>query len=493
MEAVDFSSRARVRAPSLVPVMGAINNLTAVAPNPFRAFPPIRREADDRGHQRLRSPAMSPQIAKRKRRIECVPNVQDLTPIRRESKRRKRSKSGEGGRKWTFSSNDLSSCEDRFMIVSYNILGDDNASKHSDLYEQVDPEDLNWETRMRRICREIRRYEPGILCLQEVDHFDDLAASLRKHGFAGVYKGRTGEANDGCAIFWRQKQFFLLHHEDIEFEKFGLRNNVANLCVLKMHPDRSSEQCETCEERAELWCSRTVVVGNIHVLFNPKRGDIKLGQMRLLLERAHILAQKYGNCPVVIAGDLNSMPQSALYQFLSTSELNILLHDRREVSAQTAYSYRNQAFGSHYDNKQRYYSSFANTIYRWSEEEIYLAVGKRGVPHLRHPLRLCSAYAGVPGNSRTRDYSGEPLVTSYHSKFMGTVDYIWHSLDLLPVRVLDTLPVDLLKKTGGLPCEKWGSDHLALVCELAFTSRYLKRDGGDGSTTCYDGARHHYH
>ena len=36
------------------------------------------------------------------------------------------------------------------------------------------------------------------------------------------------------------------------------------------------------------------------------------------------------------------------------------------------------------------------------------------------------------------------------------------------MRVLQTLPVDVLRKTGGLPSEKWGSDHLALMCELTF-------------------------
>ena len=29
------------------------------------------------------------------------------------------------------------------------------------------------------------------------------------------------------------------------------------------------------------------------------------------------------------------------------------------------------------------------------------------------------------GSCRTRDNYGEPLATSYHSEFMGTVDYIW--------------------------------------------------------------------
>ncbi|CAN6478833.1 unnamed protein product [Victoria cruziana] len=69
---------------------------------------------------------------------------------------------------------------------------------------------------------------------------------------------------------------------------------------------------------------------------------------------------------------------------------------------------------------------------------------------------------------RTRDALGEPLATSYHSKFLGTVDYLWYSNGLVPTRVLDTLPIDILQQTGGLPSEKFGSDHLALVSEFAF-------------------------
>jgi mRNA deadenylase 3'-5' endonuclease subunit Ccr4 len=32
------------------------------------------------------------------------------------------------------------------------------------------------------------------------------------------------------------------------------------------------------------------------------------------------------------------------------------------------------------------------------------------------------------GKAGSRDDMGEPLVTAYHCKFMGTVDYIWHVL-----------------------------------------------------------------
>ncbi|EYU45448.1 hypothetical protein MIMGU_mgv1a017118mg [Erythranthe guttata] len=78
---------------------------------------------------------------------------------------------------------------------------------------------------------------------------------------------------------------------------------------------------------------------------------------------------------------------------------------------------------------------------------------------VKHHLNLCT-YASkhmfsiclfAQGSSNVRDEIGEPLATSYHSLFSGTVDYIWHTLDLVPVKVLETLPMHTLEKTGGLP------------------------------------------
>lgn len=40
-------------------------------------------------------------------------------------------------------------------------------------------------------------------------------------------------------------------------------------------------------------------------------------------------------------------------------------------------------------------------------------------------INLIWLWLWLQGNHRTRDDIGEPLATSYHSKFMGTVDYIW--------------------------------------------------------------------
>ncbi|RDX99283.1 Carbon catabolite repressor protein 4-like 5, partial [Mucuna pruriens] len=389
------------------------------------------------------------------------------------SKRRRRRSHLECRRRWVFSSKDYSNCTDKVVVVSYNILGVENASKHPDLYSNIPHSFLEWGRRKKLILEEINNYNASILCFQEVDHFHDLDDLFRSSGFKGVYKARTGEAQDGCAVFWKDNLFNLLHQEDIEFQRYGLRNNVAQLCVLEAnHDKKESDACNltTMEPSTR---KRRFVVGNIHVLFNPNRGDMKLGQVRLLLDKAYKLSQEWGNIPVIIAGDLNSVPQSAIYKFLSSSKLDIQLHDRRNMSGQLEIQ-TNRVFRSQIGDHASISMSVSRQLYRWSVEELRLASGAEGVTHLQHQLKLCSAYSGVPlrlqGNQSTRDDIGEPVATSYHSKFMGTVDYIWHSEDLIPVRVLETLPIDILRRSRGLPSEKWGSDHLAVVCELAFAN-----------------------
>lgn len=62
---------------------------------------------------------------------------------------------------------------DRFTIVSYNILGVENASKHLDLYDRIDPQHLSWDTRKKRIHKELTCYNPSILCFQVSEALPD--------------------------------------------------------------------------------------------------------------------------------------------------------------------------------------------------------------------------------------------------------------------------------------------------------------------------------
>ncbi|XP_062228645.1 carbon catabolite repressor protein 4 homolog 3-like isoform X1 [Phragmites australis] len=327
---------------------------------------------------------------------------------------------------------------DACTVMSYNILADYNARNHPDLYWDVPWDAMRWDSRRRLIVREIRHWDPDFVCLQEVDRFRDIAAEMKNRGYEGIFQGRTGDARDGCATFWKSKRLRLLEEDSIDFSEFNLRNNVAQICVFELNGKQK------------------LVLGNIHVLFNPKRGDIKLGQIRMLLEKANTLAEKWDEIPIVLAGDFNSTPDSAIYKFLSTMKLNISLHDRRLLSGLDS-------------SELGLYELCSLFKYQWSDEEVRNATGYSNVMVAEHPLNLCSSYAMLKGNSNNRGLHGEPLATSFHKKFLGTVDYLWYTPGLECSRVLDTLPIGVLRRTRGLPTREIGSDHLPLVAEFTFT------------------------
>ncbi|KAK6921134.1 Endonuclease/exonuclease/phosphatase [Dillenia turbinata] len=203
--------------------------------------------------------------------------------------------------------------------------------------------------------------------------------------------------------------------------------------------------------------------------------------IRYLSSRAHRLSERWGNIPVVLTGDFNSTPQSAIYKFLSSSKLNIMSYNRKELSGQ-----RNcrpaQVFGIEREIESPFRLVDRIMDFCWNIEDVRTATGSADNQVVEHPLKLTSSYATLRGSKETRGTNGEPLATSYHSKFLGTVDYIWYSQGLEPTRLLDTLPMDVLRKTKGLPYKKLGSDHLALVTEFVFTEAEEDNSDNEAAT-----------
>ncbi|XP_057860593.2 carbon catabolite repressor protein 4 homolog 6 isoform X2 [Cryptomeria japonica] len=241
-------------------------------------------------------------------------------------------------RHWQYALRLPPSQHERFTILSYNILADYLVRDHSQqLYLHIPHYILDWDWRKKRILLELGLWSPDIMCLQEVDKYQDLLLELRQRGYGGVFKERTGLAKDGCAIFWRTSRFELLHEEFIEYSKLGLRDNVAQICVLQSKYVGTAQAGASYLESSgqERKPVNRVVVCNIHVLFNPKRGEVKLGQVRVLVERAHAVSKAWDDAPVVIAGDFNSTPKSPLYEYLSKYELDISGLARNQISGQT--------------------------------------------------------------------------------------------------------------------------------------------------------------
>ncbi|KAJ4957551.1 hypothetical protein NE237_024662 [Protea cynaroides] len=235
-------------------------------------------------------------------------------------------------RNWEYALKQPPSHCERFTVLSYNILADYLAMNHRrELYFHIPRHILDWQRRMKSIIFELGLWSPDIISFQEVDRFQDLEEALKLQGYEGIWKMRTGNAVDGCAIFWRRTRFKLLHEEFIEFNKLGLRDNVAQICVLESSGSKPGENGTAAFPSSH---ANRVVVCNIHVLYNPKRGEIKLGQVRVLLDRAHAISKIWNDAPLVISGDFNCTPKSPLYNYISGQKLSLSGLARDQISGQ---------------------------------------------------------------------------------------------------------------------------------------------------------------
>merc|ERR1719186_1792611 len=67
--------------------------------------------------------------------------------------------------------------KDLIRIFQWNQLSQTLGTKN-DNFVQCNPKALDWSTRRWRLIEEIIRYDPDIICLQEVDHFKMLQRAL---------------------------------------------------------------------------------------------------------------------------------------------------------------------------------------------------------------------------------------------------------------------------------------------------------------------------
>lgn len=114
-------------------------------------------------------------------------------------------------------------------------------------------------------------------------------------------------------VAFKKSRFTLFSSHPVEYFRKGIpildRDNVGLIVVLKPVGVSGSE-CNIC-------------VVNTHLLYNPRRGDIKLAQLALLMAEISRVAQQDDctACPILLCGDFNSVPASPLYTFITDSKL----------------------------------------------------------------------------------------------------------------------------------------------------------------------------
>ncbi|XP_012707054.2 protein angel homolog 1 [Fundulus heteroclitus] len=412
-----------------------------------------------------------------------------------------------------------------FTVMSYNILAQDLLESNQHLYAHCPLEVLQWSYRFSLLLSEIEKWAPDVLCLQEVqeNHYHEhLHPALSQMGYTCVYQRRTGTKTDGCAVCYQSARFAAAAASRLEFfrpeTKLLDRHNVGIVLLLRPLVAGGAEVREA---------GPPLCVATTHLLFNPRRGDVKLAQLAIMLAEIDATIKsckaRGEHCNVVFCGDFNSIPHMPLYQLITTGELYYqglptwMVSGQEDLSYKLSYhrllaplwpsslgisdtcQYISECKAQSQNPETRQYTHEFMLQLRYCPaacvrpQNLILIPGvtdnepdasgdvqdyeKRFRDPLRHRVDLESVYKHVlPG-------SGTPEVTTLHSEGAATVDYIFYSPKRTfskdqrackkpaekGLKLLGSLSLpseDLLWSLNGLPNHIFPSDHLSLVARF---------------------------
>lgn len=135
-------------------------------------------------------------------------------------------------------------------------------------------------------------------------------------GYTCIYKRRTGSRTDGCAVCYQSERFTQLSVNLLEFYRSDCqlldRDNVGIVLLLQPITEQGEALSPIC-------------VANTHLLFNPRRGDVKLAQLAIVLAEIDVMMKKCKSqgrsCEVVLCGDFNALPNAPLLKFITGGQL----------------------------------------------------------------------------------------------------------------------------------------------------------------------------
>ncbi|XP_022111639.1 CCR4-NOT transcription complex subunit 6-like [Acanthaster planci] len=347
-----------------------------------------------------------------------------------------------------------------FSVMSYNVLCDKYATKQ--LYGYCPTWALSWDYRRKGIMDEILHASADLICLQEVEtdqYFNFFYPSLHKHGYDGVFSPKSRAKTmseherkyvDGCAIFFRTSKFGLVKEHLVEFNQLAMANADGNEDMLNRVMTKDNIGLAVLlETRAGCYDSsapapdnarQLMLVANVHIHWDPEYSDVKLiqtimfmNELKKIMDEESVSFRPGGTprsqdtCPIplVLCGDLNSLPDSGVLEYLENGKVSVHHEDFKDI---------------HYKVLRNFSSSTESN------------------GHITHPFSLRRAYHNQPMQ-----------YTNYTYEFKGVIDYIFTSSNFMStLGVLGPVEQEWLdqSKIVGCPHASVPSDHFSLLTEF---------------------------
>lgn len=231
-----------------------------------------------------------------------------------------------------------------FSVVSWNCLADCYSRGPCAESEEA----VSWKYRSKLITAILRSHDPDILCLQEVDKYDDYMLPFLKSNCYHVEFTKRGNRQDGILIAYKQHKFHLVRRSVLQYDDLSHINPVPSplsveslrkhnvALILCLHP--IAKPLNHTDLNLNSLRNRPFVVCTTHLYWNPLFSQVKLAQTHYLLEYLTNFRCYDGEfrdlppCAVLLTGDFNSEPPSRQYQAITRGKPvhPIAVHDRAE-------------------------------------------------------------------------------------------------------------------------------------------------------------------
>ena len=388
-----------------------------------------------------------------------------------------------------FNLNDPKVTKYYIRVMNYNILSP-NLFYNSVRLEEEKEEIYEWSYRSNLIIKMIKNLEIDIICFEELEEEDNenFINKLKELNYSYKFKKRPKHGKEihieGCGIFYNINKFELIESFELEyFCKDSVIYNKDNIAIFTLLKSKIKYNNLKDNDLLLITCS--------HILFNDNRGDIKLAQIYQLQKTFSLIKKKYKefNIRIIFCCDLNSTENSKIYEYLTNKSLNCEFVNIRELSGQKFIKFKkgNFNYDIYMDNKKQNLTLTESNYeqnYSWFNEiiNVYPIIKKnedklnqntkikllleeyynyREKLILKNDNILISSYKELLGN--------EPEATIYSIGLIGTIDYIFHSINNIKTKQVFETPkiLELLNNNIKLiPNEKNPSDHFPLISDL---------------------------
>lgn len=186
--------------------------------------------------------------------------------------------------------------DDILNIVTWNTLADRFCGKDQNFTKLSSQDVLDWKKRKNLITSTLLEMNADIVCLQEVDKFDELNVVMKQHGYEGIFRPKQiakeelkdGQDVDGCCIFFKMSKYILYEHR-IFFYK-------------------SQSQIALFATFGNKMTGKSFIIVTTHLKSKPGYEDIRLAEVEQLLHDKWIGHNNINTSFIV--GDFNDVPYS---------------------------------------------------------------------------------------------------------------------------------------------------------------------------------------